>query len=185
MSDQTVLPVPPPPTTERRLKPLTIVAIASLGAGAIHAAAIGAHADHPAAARVFVGVALFQMGWGAVALARRDRRVALVGAVGNALLVGGWILAKWKGINFINGLNGVEPIQFADAFCAALAALSAVGRVRSTSASRFGGRQSPCSSPERPSCWPWPLCQGWWLRGTTSTRVRRERSSGSTGRPRR
>src|SRR6476469_10137953 len=126
MTDQTVTPVPPPAAAERRLKPLTIAAIASLGAGAIHAAAIGAHADHPAAARVFVGVALFQMGWGAVALARRDRRVALIGAVGNALLVGGWILAKWKGISFIDGRNGVEPIQFADAFCAALAALSAV-----------------------------------------------------------
>ena len=37
MTDQTVLPVPPPPTTEQRIEPLTIAAIASLGAGAIHA----------------------------------------------------------------------------------------------------------------------------------------------------
>ena len=75
---------------------------------------------------MFVGVALFQLGWGAVALIRRDKIVALVGAIGNALLVGGWVLAKWRGISFIDGLDEVEPVQFADAFCAALAALSAV-----------------------------------------------------------
>lgn len=127
MTEPTTAPLlPGPAPTDRRLKPLTIAAVASLGAGAINAAAIGAHAEHPAAARMFIGVALFQMGWGALALARRDKAVALIGAVGNALLVGGWVLAKWRGLSFVNGLNEVEPIQFADAFCAALAAVSAV-----------------------------------------------------------
>lgn len=58
------------------------------------APAIGAHAGHPAAARVFVGVALFQLGWGALALGRRSRLIACIGAAGNALLLGGWVLAK-------------------------------------------------------------------------------------------
>ena len=112
--------------------------VASLSAGAVHAAAIGAHAEHPAAARVFVGVALFQMGWGALALVRRSKPIALVGAVGNAALVGGWVLAKWKGLSFIPGLDVAEPIQFADALCAALAAVSAVA-----AATVFYGMRSP------------------------------------------
>src|SRR6478736_5765201 len=86
----------PTPGASRWTSPMVVAAVASLSAGAIHAAAIGAHAEHPAAARVFVGVALFQMGWGALGLARRSKPIALVGAVGNAALVGGWVLAKWK-----------------------------------------------------------------------------------------
>jgi len=115
------------PRSDRRLRPLTVAAVASLSAGAVHAGAVGAHAEHPVAAKVFVAVALFQLGWGGLALVRRERAVALVGAVGNALLVGGWILAKWKGLSFIEGLDEVEPIQFADSLCAALATLAAVG----------------------------------------------------------
>jgi hypothetical protein len=107
--------------------PLWVVAaVTSLSAGAVHAAAIGAHAEHPAAARAFVGVALFQLGWGALALGRRSRLIAFIGAAGNALLFGGWVLAKWKGLSFISGLDAVEPIQFADALCAVLAAVSAL-----------------------------------------------------------
>jgi len=49
---------------------LRIAAVSSLAAGAVHAAAIGAHAEHPAAARVFVYVALFQIVWAGLALAR-------------------------------------------------------------------------------------------------------------------
>lgn len=111
---------------DRRLGPLTVAAVASLSAGAIHAAAIGSHAESPRAAAVFTGVAVFQLGWGALALLRRDRAVALLGAVGNAAFVAGWVLAKWKGLSFVDGLDKVEPMQVADATCAALALLSAL-----------------------------------------------------------
>lgn len=110
---------------ERRARPLLVAAGASLSAGAIHAAAVGAHAEHPRAAEMFIAVAVFQIGWGALALMRSGRLVALIGAAGNALLFGGWVLAKWKGISFIDGLNEVEPIQFADILCAILAAVAA------------------------------------------------------------
>jgi hypothetical protein len=112
--------------TPWRLKPLTVAAVSSLSAGAIHAAAIGAHAETPPAARVFVAAAAFQVGWGAVALTRQTKRVAYVGAIGNAALFIGWVLAKTKGLNFISGLDSVEPIQIADGLCAALALLSTV-----------------------------------------------------------
>lgn len=110
----------------RRLDALAVAAAASLSAGAIHAAAIGAHAEHPRAMEVFTAVAAFQVAWGALALARRGKTVAIVGAVGNAVLFAGWVLAKWKGLSFVDGLDEVEPVQFADALCAALAAVSAV-----------------------------------------------------------
>jgi len=105
---------------------LVVAAIASLGAGAIHAAAVGAHAEHPAAARVFVAVAAAQIGWGAIALARPRRSIAIVGAAINLVLFAGWVLAKSKGLSFIDGLNVVEPAQFADSLAAGLALLSAL-----------------------------------------------------------
>lgn len=131
MTTQSEPPVLPPlqstsASGERGLRPLTVAAIASLSAGAVHGAAVGAHSEHPAAMWTFVLVALFQLGWGAVALVRPSKAAALVGAVGNGVLVGGWVLAKSTGISFISGLDTVERIQFADALCAALAAVAAV-----------------------------------------------------------
>ncbi|MEY2590161.1 MAG: hypothetical protein QOJ67_2145 [Acidimicrobiaceae bacterium] len=111
---------------ERPVHPLRIAAVASLSAGAVHAAAIGAHADSPQAARVFVYVALFQIAWAAAALARPHKWVAFVGAVGNFALLGGWVLAKTQGLNFISGLDSVEPIQVADGLAAALAAIATI-----------------------------------------------------------
>ena len=105
---------------------LILAGVASLSAGAIHAAAVGAHAEHPAAARLFIVVALVQLGWGAVALARPSRAVAVAGIVINVALVAGWALAKTKGLPFIDGLDTVEPVQAADGLAAALAAVSGV-----------------------------------------------------------
>jgi hypothetical protein len=120
-------PAHPPPSVEReRLRPLTLAAVASLSAGAVHAATIGAHADHPQAAKMFAVVALVQLLWGGVALIRRSRSVALVGCVLNGALFGGWVLAKRTGISLIDGLDYAEPVQFADGLCAALALFSAV-----------------------------------------------------------
>jgi hypothetical protein len=117
----------PPAAESRRVRPLLISGVASLSAGAIHAAAVGSHAEHPAVARVFIFVALFQLGLGALALARPSRGVAVLGVVGNGLLVAGWALAKTKGLSFVDGLGTVEPVQFADGVAAALAAVSVLG----------------------------------------------------------
>ena len=47
-----------------------LVGASSLGAGAIHAAAIGVHSEHRQAVIAFTIVAAIQLGFGAVALAR-------------------------------------------------------------------------------------------------------------------
>ena len=129
-----------------RVRPLVVGAVASLSAGAVHAAAIGAHAEHRQAALLFTAVAAFQLAWGAVALseaAGRRRAIALVGALGNAALVAGWALAKTKGISWVDGREEVEPVQFADALCAALAAVAVGGGL--VAAGRGGSPKLPPS----------------------------------------
>jgi len=103
---------------------LAFAGVTSLGAGAIHAAAAGAHSEHRQAVIAFVTIAVFQIAWGAVALVRSGRTLALVGALGNAAAVGGWVLAKRSGISFVDGLERSERIQFSDALAAALAAVT-------------------------------------------------------------
>jgi hypothetical protein len=108
---------------------LLIAGGASLSAGFVHAAAIGAHADHPEAARAFVGVAMLQFVWGAYVLVRPSRQLAWIGVALNTALVAGWVVAKTKGLWFISGLDVKEPVQFADGLAAALAFVSLMAAV--------------------------------------------------------
>jgi len=106
---------------------LPLAGVASIGAGMVHAAAVGVHNEHRQAVLTFIVVAVFQVGWGVLALATRRptgwRAVALVGALGNAGLVVGFIVAKTTGLGFIDGLESSEPVEFADGLAAALAAV--------------------------------------------------------------
>jgi hypothetical protein len=106
---------------------LAVAGLASLGAGAIHATAAGAHGEHRATAVAFVAIALAQLGWGALALLRSNRLVTLAGAAVNAVAVGGWVLAKTSGISFVAGLEEAESAQFADSVAAALGIVAVVG----------------------------------------------------------
>ena len=118
--------LPADPAPVRRVTGLAIAAWASLGAGAVHAAAIGVHAEHRDAALTFTIVAFLQLLWGAAALAVPSRLLALVGAAGSSVLVGGWLMAKTSGIASIDGLTATEPLQVADTAAAALAAVVVV-----------------------------------------------------------
>jgi hypothetical protein len=103
---------------------LTIAAVASIVAGIIHAGAVASHSDHRAAVWTFLITTVIQVAWGAYALARPQRWVAVVGVVIGGLAVAGWVVAKADGIGFINGLDDKEPIQLADGLCALLAAIT-------------------------------------------------------------
>ncbi|MEI7619697.1 MAG: hypothetical protein WCK14_13855 [Actinomycetota bacterium] len=107
------------PTTDR-LPGIATAAVTSIGAGVIHAGAIGIHAEHAGLARMFVAVAVFQIGWGMIALFKPSRWFAVVGAVGNLIAVGGWLATRVSGISFIGGLETREAAQFADTACAVL-----------------------------------------------------------------
>lgn len=110
-----------------RVGALAVPALASLGAGAIHAAAIGAHNEHRQAVFTFAIVAAIQLGLGAYALVSNRKLLGVALAGLNLLFVVGWVLAKSSGIGFIEGLDEVEPIQWADGMAAGLAAASVVG----------------------------------------------------------
>jgi hypothetical protein len=101
-----------------------LAGFASLGAGAIHAAAIGVHSEHRAAVVTFTAVAVLQLAWGVLALLRSDRLVAVLGLLIGTGTLGGWVLAKVSGIPFIAGLDEAEPIQTADGLAAGLALTS-------------------------------------------------------------
>jgi hypothetical protein len=99
-------------------------AYASIGAGVIHGAAVGLHAEHPTSSLIFMTFTLLQVGWGVVVLSNQQRWVLVGGCVVNAAAVAGWIVTLFAGISFIDGLEIAERPQPADSFCALLAAVS-------------------------------------------------------------
>jgi hypothetical protein len=119
--------------------------VASLGAGAIHAAAIGVHPDPRATAVAFALVAAAQLCWGAVALVRSRTPVVVAGVLLGVVAVAGWAMAKTAGIPFVDGLDTAEPIQVVDALAAVLALASVVMLALSLTASEGG------ASPDRPT----------------------------------
>lgn len=121
-------PAPPDdgPPSEGLASPrlLIIAATASIAAGIVHTGAVASHSDHRAAVWTFLAVTVVEIAWGAYALARPRRWVAIVGSLLGAAAFAGWVLVKARGIGFINGLDDKEPIQLADGLCAALEAVS-------------------------------------------------------------
>jgi 3'(2'), 5'-bisphosphate nucleotidase len=123
-----------------RVPGLTIAAMSSIGAGIIHAAAAGVHAEHPQLARLFILCAIAQVGAGLLAIARPVRWLALPVVAINAAAVGVWLATRITGISWIEGLEVREAPQFADTACALLAA-AAVGC--GLAAAMVGRRKSP------------------------------------------
>lgn len=107
-----------------RLPGIAIAGMGSLGAGAIHAAATGIHAEHQQLARIFVACAVLQLGAGLLCLIRPSRAVAFATAAVNAAAVGGWLITRIAGISWIDGLEVAESPQFADSACALLGAVA-------------------------------------------------------------
>lgn len=99
-------------------------AYASIGAGVVHAAAIGLHTDHPSLSRVFLVMAAAQIVWGVVAISVSSWSVVATGALLNTVAIGGWVLTRTTGISFVSGLEIAESPQPADTMCALLAVLS-------------------------------------------------------------
>ncbi len=112
-------------TSPLRLPGMAVAAVCSIGAGAIHAAAIGIHAEHAGLARIFAALAALQLGAGVVALVRPRRLSAVPVALVNAFAVAAWLLTRLTGISWIGGLEVAEAPQFADTACALLGAVAA------------------------------------------------------------
>ena len=117
--------------TTRRLPGLAVAAAASIGAGAIHAAAAGIHAEHVGLTRIFIIGAIAQMGAGLLGLLRPNRVWAFAVAAVNVVAVGGWLATRITGISWIEGLQTAEAPQFADTACALLGAVAAGAAIAS------------------------------------------------------
>ena len=93
-----------------RLPGLTIALMASIGAGTIHAAAAGVHAEHPQLARLFVLCAVAQIAAGFDRLGlpepagRRNRSSRI-----NAAAVAAWLATRITGISWIRASRCAKP----------------------------------------------------------------------------
>jgi hypothetical protein len=108
-------------------RPAAIPALAGIGAGAIHAAAIGTHLDHLLLANALVVVAVTQLCTGVALLTLPGRAVAETVVVVNAAAVAAWLVSRIVGVWFVAGLEVAERPGFADSVCAGLGALAALG----------------------------------------------------------
>jgi hypothetical protein len=113
-------------TEERVSRPTSIPALAGIGAGAIHASAVGVHADHRVAAIIFVVLAALQLATGVAFLVQPGRGVAKAVVTVNGFAVAGWLLTRTIGVWLIPGL-GMERPGFADTVCALLGLSAGVG----------------------------------------------------------
>lgn len=96
-------------------------AYSSIGAGLIHAIAVGLHAEHASAARSFLALAVLQIGWGMASLFSSHWQVRLAGLGISVVAISGWVLTRTSGIAYIDGLQTPEDPQAADSLCAFLA----------------------------------------------------------------
>ncbi len=104
-----------------------LLALLSLAAGFLHAATIDSHRGHGVAAGLFTIVAIAQVAWAALALARPTRAVLLLGGVLNGVVVAGYVVSRTTGIGFLDGFEEVENIGFTDAAAAGLEAALVLG----------------------------------------------------------
>jgi hypothetical protein len=116
---------PPRPALVDRYPGMAVAALASIGAGAIHGAATGIHAEHPELARLFVVLTVAQLGVGLWALVRPTRWAAIGVVAVNAAAVIGWLATRLWGVSWVDGLQNREAAQFADTLCAGLGAVAA------------------------------------------------------------
>ncbi|HEY3009583.1 MAG TPA: hypothetical protein VGJ63_16175 [Micromonosporaceae bacterium] len=126
---------------------LPAIALASIAAGAINAAAAATVGrDSAENLAFFVAVAAAQLIWGAVALARAPRWWLALGAVGNLVVVTTWVVSRTVGLP-VGEYAGIRlPVGFPDALATALEAVTVVGAavllVRG-----WGPARSPARSP--------------------------------------
>jgi hypothetical protein len=131
------LPPPPPPaetvgrewTMGITVGVMQLAGLASIGAGAIHAGVAGLHAEQTALARLFVGVAVAQIGVGLLALCKGGRLAAFTTALVNLGAVAAWGATRLWGISWIDGLETAEDPRFTDTACAVLGAIAVVAAV--------------------------------------------------------
>lgn len=97
-----------------------VLALLSIGAAVIHFAVIAQHFDAWwLTGMFFVGIALFQLGWGLVVLIGPSSLVYVAGAIVNALIVVTWIVSRTTGVPVGPEAGEAEVVGFPDALATA------------------------------------------------------------------
>lgn len=104
----------------------SVAALASVGAGAIHCAVAGVHAEHVTLARLFVLTGVVQIAVGAWNLSRPGRLATWAMVVVNLIAVGAWATSRVTSVWWIDGLGQREPVGMVDLLCALLGAVAVV-----------------------------------------------------------
>jgi hypothetical protein len=105
---------------------LIVAALASAGAGLVHAAAAGSHNAESTPAMLFALAAAAQFGWAALAVANWGRLVAAGGALVNTAMVTAWVVSRTSGWPVVESFAGPTSIGTQDAIAAGLGGLAAV-----------------------------------------------------------
>jgi hypothetical protein len=115
-------------STTRRDAARQALALASVGAGAIHLAFGPEHMSEWALLGTgFYLSGVLQLAWGAWAAVTESRRQLAVGATGSLLFIGVWLVSRTTGMPFGPEAWQPEAVGRADLLCIALEAVVAVG----------------------------------------------------------
>ncbi len=96
----------------------------SIGAGLVHAAVIGAHADDSVLVWMFITAAVLQCVVGAALLVRPTRPTAAAAVAVGAAALGTWAASRTIGVGFVDALSEPEPVELTDGLAAAMASIS-------------------------------------------------------------
>ncbi|MEO6653758.1 MAG: hypothetical protein ABIP17_13995 [Ilumatobacteraceae bacterium] len=108
---------------------LALPAVASAGAAVIHAITAGTHADLPGLARVFLVMAVAQAAASIVGLVRSDRLAVGALVAVNGVAFAAWVVTRFAGVSFVDGLEVAQRPGRADTTAAVLASAAIVGAV--------------------------------------------------------
>ena len=110
---------------------LAIPAIASAGAAVLHAAAAGTHSEHSDLSRLFILFAVAQAAAAITGFLRADR-VGIVVLTGvNVAAAAAWIVTRFVGVSWIDGLEAAQPAALADTVAAVLAVTAVIATAAS------------------------------------------------------
>ena len=109
---------------------VSVIALASIAAGAINIAAAATIGGDNAQTHVFFGVVgAAQIVWGLLALVWAPRWWLALGALGNAVVVATWLVSRTVALPFGQFAHVVLPVRFPDSVATILAAVTVVGAV--------------------------------------------------------
>ena len=109
---------------------VSVIALASIAAGAINIAAAATIGGDNAQTHLFFGVVgAAQVVWGLLALVWAPRWWLVLGALGNAVVVATWLVSRTVGLPFGQFAHVVLPVRFPDSVATILAAVTVVGAV--------------------------------------------------------